>query len=67
MPNKALDFLEERRLKGLAVTGKELKGKFGNDETKKALTLQRKKLHPEPEEDDVMGAQSKLRKFFSKR
>jgi len=69
MPNKALDYMEEKRLKGIAVTGRELKGKFGQKEVDVGLVKQRKKLHPpKPSSDEeIMESQSKMRKMFNKK
>lgn len=66
MPKDAMDYLEENRLKGLAVTGKELRGKFSQKEIDAGLTRQRKKLKPNSPEDDIMESQSKMRRMFSK-
>lgn len=65
MAKDAFDYLEDRRLKGIAVTGKELSSKFSSGEVKTGLTKQRKKITPE-KEDDILDSQSKMRKMFSK-
>lgn len=65
----ALGFLEGRRLKGIAVTGRELSGRFSQKEINEGLTKQRKKINPSVADPnaDALESQSKLRKYFSKR
>lgn len=61
----ALDYLEENRLKGRAITGKDLSKRFSSDEVKKGLTRQKKKITPDSN-DEIMENQSGMRKLFSK-
>ena len=42
-----LEYLEDKRLKGIAVTGKELRNKFSQKQIDEALKKQRKKIKPD--------------------
>jgi hypothetical protein len=68
----AMDYFENARKSGRAITGQELRRRFTTSEMKSGLTMQGKKLTPKafpPDEDadsDIVNSQSLLRKKFMK-
>jgi hypothetical protein len=62
-----LDYLEDARIKGRAITGSDMRKNIGSKaEQDKTLTRQRKKLKPPTADEEIMESQSKLRRIFSK-
>lgn len=64
----AMKYYEDARTKGRAITGRDLRRRFTMKEHQTGLTKQRKKMFPTKpgSDEDIMDAQSRMRKAFSK-